>query len=91
MKKKAKGTGRFTQDVPNDPRIPEAHFGSLDQPHRNWRDVLANEPDQPDDGELLPETPPDIIGMLGFNPLEIEDDEQPEAPTNKKLKRSRSS
>jgi hypothetical protein len=81
MKRKTSVTRESQQDAPGITRIPipEAHFGALDQPHRNWREVLANEPEQPDDDELLPETPPDIIGMLGFDPLELEDDDPSKA------------
>jgi hypothetical protein len=39
---------------------------------RDWRDVLDDEVD-PDD-ELLPETPADVVAVLGFDPLEWESD-----------------
>ena len=36
----------------------------------NWREVLKDEID-PDD-ELLDETPPDVIQVLGFDPLDMD-------------------
>ena len=51
-------------------RLPDVHF--QDEEEVNWRD----EPDDDDcDDEELSETPPDVIEMLGFDPLEEGDDD----------------
>ena len=52
--------------------LPDAHFGSADALlPKDWRDI----PDPDADDNLLPETPPDVVKMLGFDPA-TEDDEQ---------------
>jgi hypothetical protein len=49
--------------------LPDAFFGSTQAGDMNWRaeDLQDMEPD--DDSEL-PETPQDVIDMLGFDPLD---------------------
>lgn len=52
-----------------DDELPMAHFGPVGTPlpdESDWTD----DPD-PDDEEL-DETPPDVIAMLGFDPLDEE-------------------
>ena len=52
--------------------LPGAYWGDADAPLADWR--KADTDDDPDD-ELLDETPEDVVGMLGFDPLdETEDD-----------------
>lgn len=48
--------------------IPDARFGSAEAEDADWRAA----PDADADDELLPETPADVILMLGFDPLEVE-------------------
>lgn len=55
----------------------EVHFGEVGAALPDWRadpDVINDE--DPDD-ELLPETPEDVVAVLGFDPLDLElgDDE----------------
>jgi 8-oxo-dGTP pyrophosphatase MutT (NUDIX family) len=52
----------------DDPEFPEAHWDDVDTPLPNWRDSEDDDAD-PDD-ELLEETPPDVVAMLGFDPLD---------------------
>lgn len=40
-------------------------------PLPDWREQSTNDDFDPDD-ELLPETPEDVIFILGFDPLEID-------------------
>ena len=44
----------------------------------DWRNILADESD-PDD-ELLSETPPDVVAVLGFDPLEFADSKPTSSP-----------
>lgn len=46
------------------------HFGAVDAPPVDWRQTPA--PEDPDD-DLLPVTPPDVVALLGFDPLEFEE------------------
>jgi len=46
----------------------DIHFGDVDNPLPDWRKEGINEIDS--DDEELSETPPDVIAMLGFDPLE---------------------
>lgn len=48
--------------------LPAVHFGSADKPPADWRD----EPDDDDPDDELVETPPDVVAMLGFDPVELE-------------------
>jgi hypothetical protein len=52
--------------------IPEVHFGNDEDDNIDWRKV---EDDSQDDDEILKETPQDVIDLLGFDPLEIKEDE----------------
>lgn len=52
--------------------LPDAHWGTAEAPLPDWREGDDDDPD-PDDEEL-PETPPDVIAMLGFDPLDFTDD-----------------
>ena len=60
-------------DEPEDDELPDAHWGSAEAELPDWRTVLADE-DDADDDELLDETPPDVIAMLGFDPLDFADE-----------------
>lgn len=48
--------------------IPNVHFGKVDEPPPNWRDIEID--DDEDDDEELVNTPEDVIEMLGFDPKE---------------------
>jgi hypothetical protein len=50
----------------------DLYFGDLEEHKINWREELKDEQD-PDD-ELLPETPKDVVDLLGFDPLEFEEE-----------------
>ncbi len=60
----------MTEDPPPDvPHwLPQAHFGYVGAP-------LSGVPydDEDPDDELLAVTPPDVVAMLGFDPLELEE------------------
>jgi hypothetical protein len=48
--------------------FPDVHFGPVGEP-LDWRECAPDDsPD--DDAELFP-TPPDVVGILGFDPLEL--------------------
>ena len=50
----------------------DVHFGEVDKALPDWRKL----PDEEDpDDELLEKTPEDVIKILGFDPLEFEDEE----------------
>jgi len=51
--------------------LPDVYFGSVDAPPADWR---AYEEEDPDDEELA-ETPESVVLMLGFDPLELDEDE----------------
>lgn len=55
--------------------LPDVTF--QDNPGTDWRD--HDEPD-PDDEELE-ETPEDVVMMLGFDPKDMDDEAEPEPPT----------
>ena len=48
--------------------LDTVHFGSMNKPLPDWRTQPADDSD-PDD-ELLPQTPPDVVAVLGFDPLD---------------------
>ena len=50
--------------------LPDARFGSATASPADWR-AGADEDNDPDD-TLLAVTPPDVVAMLGFDPLEFE-------------------
>jgi hypothetical protein len=50
-------------------KLPKVYFGVVSDDHVDWR--AAKLPPQKDDDELLAITPPDVIGMLGFDPLDL--------------------
>lgn len=51
----------------------DVYFGKVEwDPSRDWRKELADR-EEPDDDEELDETPEDVVGMLGFDPLEEEE------------------
>jgi hypothetical protein len=52
-------------------QLPDVYFGSVMKASADWRSKLPV--DEPDDDELLAETPADVIGMLGFDPLTVMD------------------
>lgn len=47
--------------------LPDAHWGSAISPLPDWRRIKI---DAADDDEELEQTPPDVVAMLGFDPLE---------------------
>lgn len=49
---------------------PQVIVGSVETPLPDWR--LMPEEEDPDDEEL-PESPPEIVAMLGFNPADIDE------------------
>lgn len=53
--------------------LPDARWGDADAPLPDWRKTATDDDDDPDD-ELLTETPPDVIAILGFDPMETDDD-----------------
>jgi hypothetical protein len=50
--------------------FPQATFIGADEPE-DWRAILA---DEPDDDEELDVTPPEVVAMLGFDPLEFSEE-----------------
>ena len=52
--------------------LPDVHFGDASAKPLNWRDAEFDD-DTPDDDEELPETPADVIALLGFDPLDEEE------------------
>ncbi len=50
----------------------DVHFGPVNDKKINWRDVLTT--DEPDDDEELDVTPEDVVGMLGFDPKEFDEE-----------------
>ena len=48
--------------------LPDVHFGEVGGPAPDWRATVGLH-DEPDDDELLDSTPEDVIGILGFDPL----------------------
>jgi hypothetical protein len=49
--------------------FPGVHFGPVGEP-LDWRDPKFAD-DTPDDDAELAVTPPDVVGILGFDPLEL--------------------
>lgn len=47
---------------------PQIYIGKYSEEKIDWRTILADEPDD-DDDELRP-TSPDVIAILGFDPVE---------------------
>jgi hypothetical protein len=68
----ANGYGRDDEDS-FDAVLPDAHWGTAEAPLPDWREGGEDDDVDPDD-ELLAETPPDVITMLGFDPRELEGD-----------------
>lgn len=48
----------------------DVHFGRVGAALPDWRDAAL--PDEADDDEALEQTPADVVGVLGFDPLEVE-------------------
>ena len=67
----------------NDSPLPAAHFGPISDAKPDWRDNEASAID-PDDDEMS-ETPTDVIEMLGFDPLDYEDEEIKNDSENEKI------
>lgn len=59
----------------------EVYFGEPDAELPDWRETSTDGPGEvePDD-ELTPEEKDDLIGMLGFDPDEMDEEETPEPP-----------
>lgn len=53
--------------------FPQAYVGHVGGALPDWRDAAFAEEEKDDDDELQ-ETPPDVLAMLGFDPLTFEDD-----------------
>ena len=51
--------------------LPDVHFGSPEAGALNWREGEF-EDNSPDDDSELPETPEDVVELLGFDPLNEE-------------------
>jgi len=49
----------------------DVNFGGVDKPAVDWRS--NNQDDGDPDDELLRPTPLDVIAILGFDPLELEE------------------
>jgi hypothetical protein len=47
----------------------DIHFGVVKEKKDDFEEVI--EFDEPDDDEELEVTPPDVVGMLGFDPKEF--------------------
>ena len=47
--------------------LPDVHFGDVDSAPVDWRN--APDDNTPDDDEELAKTPPEVIAILGFDPL----------------------
>ncbi len=60
--------------------LPQAHFGEVRAPLPDWRKDKTKRHSERDDDEELAESPPDVVTMLGFDPLDLEDEET--APTS---------
>ena len=57
---------------PNHHNLPKANFGKGDDGKTvDWRNKLGREKHK-DDDEELDKTPPEVVGMLGFDPKEDE-------------------
>lgn len=53
-------------------QLPDLHFGEAsDEPEAQELPELE---DEADDDDELPHTPPEIIAVLGFDPLDDEDE-----------------
>ena len=51
-------------------KLPNVYFGDVTKQRPDWREV----PDDPDpDDEELPETPPELVMILGFDPKDDPD------------------
>jgi hypothetical protein len=62
--------------------FPDVHFGPCDETI-DWRECVDDSPD--DDAELAV-TPPDVVGILGFDPLELKGEAHLEwLPTSPRL------
>lgn len=62
----------------NDPFGTGADVHFVDKSGATWQEQLGDEED-PDD-ELLTSTPEDVIAILGFDPLELNDEPEDEGP-----------
>ena len=49
--------------------LPDVHFGPPSKKPLDWRDEKFDD-DAPDDDAELPETSPDVLALLGFDPLD---------------------
>jgi transcriptional regulator with XRE-family HTH domain len=55
----------------------------------DWRKQLNDENDPDPDDELLPETPPEVIAAIGFDPLTVEDTDGAAEPKRGETKKRR--
>lgn len=56
--------------------LPNITFGDSGDAAPDWRSDKALEDEVDPDDELLPETPPDVIDMLGFDPRDVDEDDK---------------
>jgi hypothetical protein len=54
------------------PKLPDVHFGKVEAKPIDWRDIKELDREAPDDDAELPETPPDVTAMLGFDPKDLQ-------------------
>lgn len=54
-----------------DPSLGSVDFGSVAQPLPDWRENDSVSQDYDPDDELMPETPLDVVEILGFDPADI--------------------
>jgi len=51
------------------PEFPDVYFGTAESKPLDWRKYPDPDNDV-DDDEVLPQTPKDVVEMLGFDPLD---------------------
>jgi hypothetical protein len=63
-------------DISKMPPLPDVHFGKVqDQPKEDAELPEVDDMDN-DDDELCDETDPSVVEILGFDPLEWEDEDK---------------
>jgi hypothetical protein len=61
--------------------LPDVFFGPVGEPPPDWR--KAKDPlNDVDDDEELEKTPSPVVEMLGFDPKELEGEEQSDGPVD---------
>jgi hypothetical protein len=54
----------------NDKELPDIHYGSSEE---ELDDDLSDVDESDDDDEVLKKTPKDVVDVLGFDPLELDE------------------